>query len=81
MAHAKLMENGCSQLHFLALLAQENGAWKNPVLCRILSQESLDQDEGEFILDSIQGIASVIENSPWKESVHSHRNTVKLVQG
>ncbi|XP_066468652.1 zinc finger protein 292 [Tiliqua scincoides] len=51
MAHAKLMENGCSQLHFLALLAQENGAWKNPVLCSILSQEPLDQDKvNEFLV-------------------------------
>ncbi|XP_034965326.2 zinc finger protein 292 [Zootoca vivipara] len=45
MAHTKLMESGSCQLHFLSLLAQENGTWKNPVLSSILSQEPLDQDE------------------------------------
>uniref|UniRef100_A0ACB8GD29 Uncharacterized protein n=1 Tax=Sphaerodactylus townsendi TaxID=933632 RepID=A0ACB8GD29_9SAUR len=45
VAHTKLMENGNCQLHCLALLAQENGIWKNPVLCSILSQEPVDQDK------------------------------------
>ncbi|KAF7246889.1 hypothetical protein EYD10_07007 [Varanus komodoensis] len=59
MAHTKLMQNGSCQLHFLSLLAQENGTWKNPILCSILSQESLDEDkvneflafEGPMLLD------------------------------
>uniref|UniRef100_A0A8D0DVI4 Zinc finger protein 292 n=1 Tax=Salvator merianae TaxID=96440 RepID=A0A8D0DVI4_SALMN len=48
MTHAKLMENGSHQLHFLSYLAQEKGSWKNPVLCSILSEESLDQDAGKM---------------------------------
>ncbi|XP_061479265.1 zinc finger protein 292 isoform X2 [Rhineura floridana] len=59
MAHTKLMENGSCQLHFLSVLAQENGTWKNPVLSSILSHEPLDQDvvnefltfEGPMLLD------------------------------
>nr|XP_060608984.1 zinc finger protein 292 isoform X1 [Anolis sagrei ordinatus] len=58
-AHEKLMQSGNSQFQFLSLLAQENGAWKNPVLCGILSQELQDQDkvneflafEGSVLLD------------------------------
>ncbi|XP_039199011.1 zinc finger protein 292 isoform X1 [Crotalus tigris] len=45
MAHTKLMQNGSCQLHILSVLAQEDGAWKNPVLRSILSQELLDWDE------------------------------------
>lgn len=50
MAHTKLMQNGSCQLHILSVLAQEDGAWKNPVLCSILSQELLDWDEGKMIV-------------------------------
>nr|XP_056712011.1 zinc finger protein 292 [Euleptes europaea] len=51
VAHAKLVENGSCQLHYLALLAQENGIWNNPVLCRILSREPVDQDKvNEFLV-------------------------------
>ncbi|XP_063168442.1 zinc finger protein 292 [Candoia aspera] len=50
MAHTKLMQNGSCQLNILSLLAQEDGTWKNPVLCSILAQESLDWDKvNEFL--------------------------------
>ncbi|NXP02505.1 ZN292 protein, partial [Thinocorus orbignyianus] len=48
------MENGSRELHILVTLTQEKGAWKNPVLCGILSQEQLDPDkvfEGPVLLD------------------------------
>ncbi|XP_042299407.1 zinc finger protein 292-like [Sceloporus undulatus] len=50
MAHEKLMQRGSCQLQFLSLLAQENGTWKNPVLCSILSEEPLDQDKVDEFL-------------------------------
>ncbi|XP_067416820.1 zinc finger protein 292 isoform X2 [Emydura macquarii macquarii] len=51
VAHDKLMENGSCELRLLATLTQEKGAWKNPVLCSILSQEPLDQDKvNEFLV-------------------------------
>ncbi|NXY88554.1 ZN292 protein, partial [Alcedo cyanopectus] len=48
------MENGSRELHILTTLTQEKGAWKNPVLCGILSQEQLDPVkvlEGPVLLD------------------------------
>uniref|UniRef100_A0A8B9GA67 Zinc finger protein 292 n=1 Tax=Amazona collaria TaxID=241587 RepID=A0A8B9GA67_9PSIT len=59
LAHKSLMENGSRELHILTTLTQEKGAWKNPVLCGILSQEQLDPDkvndflvfEGPILLD------------------------------
>ncbi|XP_057268429.1 zinc finger protein 292 [Pezoporus wallicus] len=59
LAHKSLMENGSQELHILTTLTQEKGAWKNPVLCGILSQEQLDLDkvndflvfEGPILLD------------------------------
>ncbi|XP_062837003.1 zinc finger protein 292 isoform X4 [Anolis carolinensis] len=58
-AHEKMMQSGSCQLQVLSDLAQENGTWKNPVLCSILSQELQDQDkvneflafEGSVLLD------------------------------
>ncbi|KYO27956.1 zinc finger protein 292 [Alligator mississippiensis] len=52
VSHEKLMENGSCELHFLATLTQEKGAWKNPVLCDILSQEPLNQDKVNEFLES-----------------------------
>uniref|UniRef100_G1KQU0 Zinc finger protein 292 n=1 Tax=Anolis carolinensis TaxID=28377 RepID=G1KQU0_ANOCA len=54
-----MMQSGSCQLQVLSDLAQENGTWKNPVLCSILSQELQDQDkvneflafEGSVLLD------------------------------
>ncbi|KAJ7341717.1 hypothetical protein JRQ81_006537 [Phrynocephalus forsythii] len=52
MVHTKLMQNGSCQLNFLSLLGQENGMWKNLVLCSILSQEPVDQDKVNEFLES-----------------------------
>lgn len=48
VAHKNLMENGSRELHILTTLTQEEGVWKNPVLCGILSQEQLDPDKGKI---------------------------------
>ncbi|XP_062837009.1 zinc finger protein 292 isoform X5 [Anolis carolinensis] len=58
-AHEKMMQSGSCQLQVLSDLAQENGTWKNPVLCSILSQELQDQDKGVFSSSS-NGKKSVV---------------------
>lgn len=48
-AHSRLCENGLTQLSPLSALGQYDGVWTNRVLQGLLSNETLQTEQGEFL--------------------------------